>query len=372
MIGCKIYGSFPDNSGYGDSNRADAAALFCAGIDLSLHFVPQTLETRKTGWIGDLCNHLEDREIDYKIELLHITPDLYPRYIETGKYHIGRLVWETDKLPKEWIDPCNQMNEIWTMTEEQARIIKASGVNVPIHIFPEPLDISNANCKSQSLIVPNFNGVIFYSIFQWIERKDPFSLLTTYWKTFSGQDDVVLILKTYRVSYNDSDFQKIKDDIQRWKNQLKLKHYPPVFLISELWPTNKVWQLHKMGGTFISTSHAEGWNRPLAEAALMGNCVISTNKTGIVDLLPPNAFYPVNSTPSPVIPQSWIPWYQKDQNWLDIDTKQLGETMRQVFENEKETKERGQRASDFIKDNFNYSVVGSKMRQRLEEISRFL
>lgn len=372
MIGLKIYGSFPDNSGYGDSNRADAAALFCAGIDLSLHFVPQTLETRKTGWIGDLCNHLEDRVIDYKIELLHITPDLYPKYIESGKYHIGRLVWETDKLPKEWIEPCNQMNEIWTMTEEQARIIKASGVNVPIHVFSEPLDISNANCKSQPLTVPNFNGIIFYSIFQWIERKDPYSLLTTYWKTFSGKDDVVLILKTYRVSYNESDFDMIKADIKRWKDQLKLKHYPRILLVSELWPSQKVWQLHKMGGTFVSTSHGEGWQRPAVEAGLTGNPIIATGRTGFTDVLPVDCFYPIKATPGAVIPQSWIPWYQKDQKWLNIDTIQLGETMHEVYTNQQLARERGLKAQQFIKDNFDYWTVGNAMKARLEQISSFL
>jgi len=54
--------------------------------------------------------------------------------MEDGKYHIGRLPWETDVLPKDWIAPCNKMSEIWTMTADQAEIIKKSGVTTPIHV----------------------------------------------------------------------------------------------------------------------------------------------------------------------------------------------------------------------------------------------
>lgn len=372
MIRLKYCGSFPDNSGYGDSNRADVVALFCAGIDVVTEHVSQTLYKAPNGWAGSLCAQLEERELDYKVKIIHLTPDLYPNYMEDGKYHIGRLVWETDRLPKEWIGPCNKIQEIWTMTQAQAEVIKASGVTVPIHVFPEPIDVTNAEKKIEPFVIPNFNGVIFYSIFQWIERKDPYSLLTTYWKTFEGKTDVALILKTYRVGYSEGDFEKIKEDVKRWKEGLKQTHYPRVFLIKELWPTEKVWKLHKMGGIYVSTSHGEGWNRGGVEAGLVGNPIIALGKTGFVDELPQDSFFAVAGTHSPVVPQSWISWYQKGQNWLNIDTQMLSEIMLKAYTNQVATQETGKKAQSYIKDHFNYWTVGNAMKQRLEEISRFL
>ncbi len=372
MIGISYCGSLKDPSGYGDSNRADVAALFAAGVDVKTETVTQTLHTTTNGWVGSLADHLEGREIDYKIKIIHLTPDLYPKYMEDGKYHIGRLVWETDKLPKVWIEPINKMNEIWTMTEAQKEVIKNSGVNVPIHVFPEPLDITNGDKKTEPLVIPNYSGVIFYAMFQWIERKDPYSLLTTYWKTFEGYEDVILLLKTFRVAYSDTDFAKIKEDIARWKAGLKQKHYPRVGLIRDLWPTEKVWQFHKMGGVFLSASHGEGWGRPMVEASLLGNPVVSIDRTGFADVFPKDVFYPVNCAPSPVVPQSWISWYQKDQNWLNIDTKDLGAMMLSIYKDQQEAKERGEKAKQFVKVNLNYWTVGNSMKQRLEEIYRFL
>ena len=372
MIKIRYCGSTPDNSGYGDANRADIASLFLAGGDVSVEAESQTIAKVPTGWVGELCQSLENRDIDYKIKIVHLTPDCYPRYLEEGKYHVGRLMWETNLLPPEWIAPCNKMEEIWTATKEQAEVIKNSGVKVPIYVFPEAVDISLAEKQMEEFVIPNFTGTVFYSIFQWIERKDPHSLLTTYWKTFEGVDDVVLILKTYRVTYSEADFKKIKDDITRWKNSLKLKNYPKVLLVQELFDGRKLWQLHKTGGVLISTSRGEGWNRPAVEASLLGNPVISIDRTGFADIFPKDIFYPVTCAEAPVITQSWIPWYQKEQVWFNINTQDLSRTMMQVYKDQEEVRLRGTKAQNWVKDNLSYHKVGQAMIERLEEISKFI
>ena len=94
-----------DSSGYGSANRADIVSLYVSGVDLTTELIAQTTERTDFGWNGNLCDALRDRQIDYKIKILHITPDLYPVYMEKGKYNIGRLMWEVDKLPKEWVNP---------------------------------------------------------------------------------------------------------------------------------------------------------------------------------------------------------------------------------------------------------------------------
>lgn len=372
MISAKIFGSFPDNSGYGESNRAEATALFCAGVNLTLHSVPQTIETKPTGWTGDLCKHLEDRSIEYKIIIVHLTPDLIPKYMEDGKYHIARLPWEVDKLPREWVEPLNKVSEIWTMTDAQAEVIKKSGVTTQIHVFPEPLDTSMKGGAVDRYIVPGFNGTLFYSIFHWIERKDPHSLLTAYWRAFEGKKDVLLLLKTFRVGYTAKDFELIKNDIAKWKKDLGLSHYAEVGLIEELWPYKGIQKLHEMGGTFVSTSHGEGFNRPAGEAALYGNPIIMTGQTGLADILPKDSFYPVECTSSPVVPQSFINWYQKGQKWVTVNQKHLEDTMLEVYENQETARARGANASVFVQDNLSYETVGRKMKDRLSEIERFL
>src|SRR3990167_7686915 len=91
-------------SGYGSAARQDIAALFVAGVNITCESISQTVEMSDYGIAGAICNSLEKRNIPYKISIFHLTPDLLPVYKEKGVYMISRLAWETDKLPKEWIE----------------------------------------------------------------------------------------------------------------------------------------------------------------------------------------------------------------------------------------------------------------------------
>lgn len=368
----KYVGTFTDYSGYGQANRNFIASLFISRVAITTELVVQVNEKGNFGWVGQLANSLKNRSIPYKIKIIHLTPDMYPRYMENGKYHIGHLFWETDRLPAEWVEPCNKMNEIWTASEEQAEMIKKSGVSVPIKWFPQPIDTSLSSSTASSYVIPSFSGFVFYSIFQWIERKNPMALLKTYWKTFQGKSDVILLLKTYRVNYSPAEFNSIQDDINQWKKELSLEHYPRVFLIDKLMDANGMSKLHATGDCYINTSRGEGWCIPAVEAMMSGNPVIGVNKTGFADYLPKDTYFPCSSYPSKVTQVSWIPWYTPDQKWLEISEKDLIDKMAEAYNNRSKTKQIGKTAQQFVVDNFNYWTVGQAMKERLEAIERFV
>lgn len=372
MAAAKYCGTFTDYSGYGQANRNFIAALYIAGVDLTTELVVQVPERGSFGWVGQMAMHLKDRNVPYKVKIIHLTPDMYPRYMENGKYHIGHLFWETNHLPKAWIDPCNKMNEIWTASESQAKMIKDSGVTVPIYWFPQPIDTTSAKANHPRYVIPNFEGMRFYSIFQWIERKNPQALLKTYWKTFTGKDDVVLIMKTYRTNYSDAEFHRLREEIFQLKQQMKLDHYPRVLLVKKLMQTDEMFRLHSTGDCFVATTRGEGWCIPAAEAMLMGNPVIGIDKTGFADYMNEEIYYPCKTLEVPVTEVSWIPWYTADQKWLEIDSPTLAKQMLEVYNNRKQAEETGRKAQQFVNDNFSYWRVGQMMKERLDELSKFL
>lgn len=372
-ISVKYSGTFLDPSGYASANRSFITSLFLAGIDVATELIVQSMARAKSyGWTGELCKNLEDRIIPYNIKFIHLTPDCYPNYMETGKYHIGHLFSETDKLPKEWIDPCNMMNEIWTASEPQAEMFRRSGVKVPIYCFPQPIDIVPSQKQIRPFIIPSFKGKVFYSIFQWIDRKNPKALLTNYWKTFQGNYDVVLLIKTYRVNYSDEEFQLITDDIREWKKELGLEHYPRVLLVKKLLNAEDMMRLHATGNVYINTSRGEGWCIPAIEASLMGNPVISIDKTGYADYFSKDIYYPCRSKLEPVTVQKWIPWYEEGMKWLEINAQDLVKHMKSSYNQPIEAAEIGKKAQKYVVDNFNYLTVGKLMRERLEAIQESL
>lgn len=339
---------------------------------MTTELVVQVKDHTNFGWTGKLCMNLADRDIPYKIKIIHLTPDMYPRYAEHGKYNIGHLFWETDRLPKEWIEPINRMQEIWTSSASMADVFKKCGVNVPIYSFPQPVDIAEADKPYPIFRIPQHAGYMFYAMFQWIERKNPRGLLEAYWKAFSGRTDVSLLLKTYRIDYSPSDYERIQLDIQRWKQEFALSHYPRVYIVSKLLTHDDLMRIHKTADCYIAADHGEGWSRPLQEALLMGKPAISTAKGGIHEYLNNDLYYPIGSDYVPVTPQAWIPWYSADQNWVQPNIKEMIAKMQFVFFNQDMAKIKAEVAKNFIKDKFSYQVVGNMMKERIEKIYRAL
>ncbi len=319
----------------------------------------------------DICSKLINRSIDYKVKILHITPDLYPDYMEKDTYHVGRLFWETNKLPEAWIKPCNQMNEIWTASAEMKKMIYDSGVNVPVLSFSQAINVQRGYELIEPFMLQHKKDFIFYSIFQWIDRKNPKGLLRAYWKAFEGNNDVTLLLKTYRINYNKNEFNLIKEDIANWKSELGLKHYPKIYLVNKLLTTNEIARLHKTGDCFINPSSGEGWCRPMHEAMLYSNPVISGSNGGITDLLDQEEFetyYKVPSSTKQATQAPWIPWYTSNMKWKEIDEIKLGEAMLQVYEDRKGSAKIAEKAKEWVTDCTSFQEVGIRMKDRLEAI----
>lgn len=372
MISCKYVGTFQDYSGYGNANRADITALFAAGVNTTTELVVQVAEKTNYGVEESIALHLKERPIEYKVKIIHLTPDMYPRYMEPGRYNIGRLFWETNQLPAAWVGPCNQMAEIWTGSERMVKMIRDSGVKVPIYCFPEPIDTMEGEELVSPFEMKYKKDFIFYSIFQWIERKNAKTLLRAYWKAFSGNNDVTLLLKTYRVNYSPDEFAHIKKEINEWKSEMGLSHYSKIFLTQKLLTDRDMKKLHVLGDCYINASSGEGWCRPVQEAMLHNKLVISADNGGITDFMNEDYYVKVPSIAQKVTEVSWIPWYTKDQHWWEIKEEELSDAMKDVFERRGMFANQVNRAKRFVMDYCSYQTVGNQMKERIANIERIL
>lgn len=372
MLGIKYTGSFQDSTGYGSANRAFIASLYMAGLNVTTDLVVTQRERSDLGWEGKLATQLQDRKIPYAINVIHLTPDLAVSYLEKDKYNILHLFWETDRLPIGWADHCNKFAEVWASSPHMAELFKKSGVIVPVNSFPQPIDISWAEKDIQPYKVPHHKGILFYAMFQWIDRKNPKGLIKAYWEAFEGHENVSLLIKTFRLNYEEQEVEKIKDDIRMWKLEMGLKHYPRLLLSTDLKSQEDTMAIHATGDIFISPHRGEGWGRPIAEALLMGKPVIATARGGIHEYLRDEHYFPVDSLYVPVTEVPYIKFYTKDQMWAEPDLKHLIKTMRFVYDKFDLCKIKAKTAQSFIKEEFNYFKVGLMIRNRIETIYKSL
>lgn len=365
----KYCGPAKDYSGYGEANRHDIAALYMAGVDITTEIPIYTLEASDYGRVGEIAIENENRELGYKIKIIHTTPNVYPTYFEAGKYHIGRAFWETDKVPLDFAQNLQLVDEIWTGSKYNEQAMRNAGITKPIFIIPEAIDASIDHTKIEPYLVENKDDFKFYSIFEWTERKNPKALLEAYWRAFEGQKGVSLTLKTYIDNFNSDKKQEIDREIRKLKTLLNLKSYAPVYLYRGLMDRHQIYRFHRTGDCFVSLHRGEGWGIPQMEAMLMEKPIISTNCGGIHEYL-------TDKKNAMLLPYKLIQventrnkqWYTPDQKWAEVDIEAAVEAMRFIFKNKAKAKTIGINARKTVIDNFALEEVGQKMRARLNEI----
>lgn len=370
-ISVRYCGCWGDWTGYGEANRNAIMALNSVGVNVTTERVMYTNKEAEYGDSYALAQRLEGNPIQYDIKIIHVPSDGYLRFLEPTKYHIGHLFWETDNLSKEWVWNCNLMDEIWTGGEVHKENFRKAGVQVPIYVFPQAI---NTTLPAQKpFFIGERRGFMFYSVFQWIERKNPKTLLQSYWSEFAGEENVTLLLKVYRFGFDNDEQLFIKKNIKEWKKEVGLKNFPRTLLCFELMSSADMMRLHATGDCFVSAHRGEGWGIPQVESAVVGNPMISTNLGGCHEwFTDEKTALLVKWKPVKVFGMDFAPWYDTKQNWAEVDTNDLRSKMRWVFDNQSKARAIGQAARDMVNEKFSYKAVGELMKQRLIEIQRLL
>lgn len=360
-----------DGSGYAEAARNYIAALSSVGVAVSAKSVSFEGARSDYGRAGQFANEAMAREVSYAINISFLTPDHFRLFHDPRRYNIGMFDWETDALPIEWVSECNLMDEVWVPAHWTAGVAKKSGVVKPVHVFghcASPDDYKAA----LPLIFPELpkNLYKFYSIFQWTERKNPKGLLQAYLTEFTDKDPVVLIVKTYRSDYSESEQNAVLAEIKKVKADVGGASTPKVMVILDMLTKSEMLGLHRMADCFVLIQRAEGWGLPHFEACMMGKPVITTNYSANLEFTRPEHSYLVGYNMISVRGMDWIHWYRPNMVWADPSVAECRERMRHVFNNRSEAKRLGEAAQAFVHRNFTWTAVGERMKARLTEIAR--
>jgi glycosyltransferase involved in cell wall biosynthesis len=308
--------------------------------------------------------------IPYQIKIIHTTPNLFGRFYQPGKYHIGRVFWETDKLPPSFAAGAQMMDEIWTGSLFNKLAIQKAGVTKPIYIIPEAIETQTPDFEPFKTV--NASNFKFYSIFEWTERKNPTALIEAYWREFEHDQNVSLTLKTYIDNFTPEKRNAIREKFTQIKTRLNLSRYAPIYLFTDLLNRDEIYRFHNSFDCYVSPHRGEGWGIPQMEAMLSGKAIISTNLGGVHEYIQGVAMLiPAKMVPVANVDRNQI-WYLPDQNWGEVDIDKFREAMRFMHDHPKTCKDMGKLARQLVIKKFSLEVVGKQMRDRLEIITNQL
>lgn len=354
-----------DHSGYGESCRNILIAMDKAGIEITTTIPTFVYEKIKVGKGAELASRYENKKTDYKINLIKLTPNHFFDKAELDKYNIGWFYWEVIGLDPRWTLMCNRMDEIWTASPGQKKNLIRAGVKKPITVIPDCLEIDTSLYKPYTKPEP----FLFYSIFQWTERKNPSALIKAFRKTFRNTKGVGLILKVYREDFYTQAKKFITRDVKQYIREMPpLDNYPPIYLYLDGMSEEELRRLHATGDVFVSSHRGEGWGFPQMEAMSFKKPIISTNFLGIHEYLTDSEAWLIPYKLVNVSNMSHIDFYNNKQLWAQIDTKALSRAMREAYDNRELMRGKGLSGEIFVRHEFNYDIVGLKIKNRLLDI----
>lgn len=365
--GIKYVGPIFDASGYAQASRGYILALHKLGVPITVDPVSFEKMTPNLGKDRDVLYKLHDNKIDYNIVIVQLTPEFWEKFYEPGKINIGYTVWETSRLHKDWPGWINKMDLIMCSSEFNVQVFKDSGVIKPVVSIPHGIDMAGFNDVSPYEVAGvKKEAYKFYNISQFTERKNPVALIKSYWHAFQNEENVALILKTYRNNFDEGERDAIRQTIKKLKNSMPMDKYPPIHLILDMLSREQVLGLHKAGDCCISLDRGEGFGLSPFESGAFAKPIIVTGWGGVTEYAKKDNSLQVGYTLTPVSGMPYSPWYKGDQLWAEPDCLDAVKCMRYVYENQKEAKELGAKLYKYINENLTWDKVGQKMMSAIK------
>jgi len=353
------YGYVFDASGYGRAARAYIHALERAGValrvvDIGSH--PRQIE-------DELVASLVAPPGDSDLRLFHGIPSQWARLAFPHRNAIAMTVWETDTLPGQWRNALNHSLDVWVPSRFNALCFERS-LERPVFRLPHPVHDPDTKDECGPAQMNTLLGIapedyVFYSIFEWQQRKNPEGLLEAFMRAFPTPQGPVLVLKS-----NPGAAASAKQAIETLRRSTGA--HSRVLLRCEAWTDAEIRALHDRGNCYVSLHLGEGWGYPLFDAASRGTPVISTAYSGPLDFLRPD--YPgLVACDATSVRQPYV-YYNGLMKWATPRLEDAVTRLRWAYTCDGEARREAQRTRESILQEYSLDAIGNAAKLRLLDV----
>jgi len=392
-------------SGYGDMSRDIVRHIIeWDKFDVKVHSVP---------WGDTPMNALDENNPKDKMiidRLLHDNVNKQPElfivisipneFQPLGKYNIGITAGiETTAASAQWVEGCNKMNLVLTISEHSKRSLENSkykvnhpngstgvlGLHTPIEVLHNCIDtkIFGKNAPTDIELTKTLNTIeedfCYVFVGHWLkgdfgeDRKNVPFLIKIFLETFKqvkGQKPPALILKTSTAGFSILDREDILGKIQQLKKSVKLdvgQVLPNIYLLHGELTDKQMNTLynHSKVKAHVSFTKGEGFGRPLLEASVSGKPVIASGWSGHIDFLNTEEAVLVGGELKNVHESAaWENVLIKEAQWFAPNAQQCADALGAVFSDYSKFKNAAYELAVKNRKAFSYEVI----RQRTVDL----
>jgi len=383
-------GPLLDSSGYGEDCRhllwaLDAALLEARGPSVAAQPLP---------WSNDQVDLDEDRRARLQalshqtaapgfIQVIQSFPPAFVRHPDAGVV-IGRTMFETDRLPADWVEACNGMDYVWVPSEFNRQTFAQAGVEAgklvvipncfdPAEFAEDPTPLGPVDAEAEPAEQPNAApSFVFLSVFDWTRHKGWDVLLRAFLEEFDPAEDVRLVLKVWStLGHGPKGISDQATEFCRQELGRVLPDAPRVQFITERLSRAGLRALYQASDAFVLPSRGEGWGRPYMEAMACGKPVIGTNWSGNTAFMTTENSYLLDYVLEAVPEEGWqeVPAY-RGHRWAEPDAGHLKRLLRHVFTQREAAAAVGERARTDVRSRFSQARVGRLVADELSRVQQ--
>ena len=321
------------------------------------------LNTKK----GRILNSLTNVVYDNNYKTVHITMTV-PLGVARDKnaYQIGYVMFETQKIPNIFIDSLmKNTDELWVPSSFNLKNFTKAGYSKPIFTMPLGVDTDRFNPdKVEPLVLGLQDKFTFLTIVGWSERKGISILVQAFLREFNKNDNVILYLKGGWY-----DYEQAKKEVAHLTSLVGNKNPPEIKVDFKLYSNELLPRLYKSVDCFILASLGEGWGLNCTEAMSMGLPTIGSRSTSLVDFMnDKNSFLIDIAEYRPEPSCDWICGDYIGQKFAIPSIEHLQKQMREVYENKKLAKEKGEQARKDMVEKYQWGSSADRWFKRLKEL----
>jgi glycosyltransferase involved in cell wall biosynthesis len=365
-------GPYRQNDGWGIASREYIKAISSQISNLTtrpVYFIQQNVDPGK-----QIVEYENSRYKSYDVVFQKTLPHCIT-IDKKIKKNVGMFFLETNNISKSiCVNSLNKLDEILVNSNQEKKTLIESKITTKIKVISQPLDIEfiDRNRENKIDISSNrTNSFKFYSIGEYIERKNFKDLIIAFHLAFKNTDNVSLIIKTSKPGQNSQQAkQEIENDFSQIKKKLNIKqHYKRELVITERLSDEDMIGLHNSCDCFVMPSYGEAFCRPAAEALILGKTPIVTDRTGMVDFINKDNGFIISSKKSPVIVDTRtlsndFDIYNANEYWFQPNIYSLIECMQKAYylsRKEKDKYKEKQLIGINSKNQFSYEQIGKNI-----------
>jgi glycosyltransferase involved in cell wall biosynthesis len=295
-----------------------------------------------------------ERAVEGAPTVAHLVPEYYPlvqSVVPPGPF-VAHTVWESDRLPRHWPALLNLTDVVIVPNDWNRTVFVESGVHTRVEVVPHVATTVEPGDRGRGLGLTD-DDFVFYTIGRWNERKALFLAVEAYLDAFTGDDPVVLVVKTGAHIEMPAGAWGATSPLRwttAWQVAERVRGYrnpARVQIEAGEWTTDRIAGLHTRGDCFVTLSHGEGWGMGAFDATAYGNPVVATGWGGFLEYLDDATGFLVDAE-LVATEHSALASYSPDQQWAAPDLDHAVELLREVVADPGRARKRAAPASERV------------------------